>query len=353
MLEGFRNVKLIARYVLTCAFVTLFMSTAIAQSPPQPIPLIFDTDIGNDCDDVLALGMIHALQSRGECELLAVTITKDNPLAAAFTDCVNTFYGRPDIPIGVCHSGVTPEPGSFNGLADTTDEGKLRYPHDLLSGETAVDAVTLLRTTLAGAEDHSVVICQVGFFTNLANLIDSPGDDISPLSGADLVKRKVRLLSVMAGSFVDNVDPATGQRKRLGEYNVIKDLAAARRLANRWPTPIIWSGYEIGIALRYPYRSIVNDYNYAAHHPLVESYNRFTKPPHHRPTWDLTTVLYPVRPDRGYFELSPAGDVTIDENGYTNFVASPKGRDHYLIAPDAQKERTLEALTLLSSQPPE
>ncbi len=46
--------------------------------PLIPVPLIFDTDIGNDCDDVLALGMIHSLQTRGECELLAVTITKDH-----------------------------------------------------------------------------------------------------------------------------------------------------------------------------------------------------------------------------------------------------------------------------------
>ena len=27
----------------------------------RPIPLMFDTDIGNDIDDALALGMIHAL----------------------------------------------------------------------------------------------------------------------------------------------------------------------------------------------------------------------------------------------------------------------------------------------------
>ena len=52
----------------------------------EPVKLIFDTDIGNDVDDVLALGLIHALQSRGQCELLAVTITKDQPLAAEFVD---------------------------------------------------------------------------------------------------------------------------------------------------------------------------------------------------------------------------------------------------------------------------
>ena len=33
-------------------------STA-AEAPREPVPLIFDTDICGDCDDVLALGMIH------------------------------------------------------------------------------------------------------------------------------------------------------------------------------------------------------------------------------------------------------------------------------------------------------
>ena len=32
----------------------------------EPVRLIFDTDIGNDVDDALALAVIHALQSRGE-----------------------------------------------------------------------------------------------------------------------------------------------------------------------------------------------------------------------------------------------------------------------------------------------
>lgn len=41
-----------------------------------PVKLIFDTDVGNDIDDVLAISVIHVLQSRGECELLGVTITK-------------------------------------------------------------------------------------------------------------------------------------------------------------------------------------------------------------------------------------------------------------------------------------
>src|SRR5262249_44942665 len=67
---------------------------AAARAPDDRVPLIFDTDMGNDIDDALALGVIHALESRGECRLLAVTLSKDNALAAPFVDLVNTFYGR-------------------------------------------------------------------------------------------------------------------------------------------------------------------------------------------------------------------------------------------------------------------
>ena len=71
----------------------------------EPVRLIFDTDICGDCDDVLALGMIHAPRSRGECRLLAVTISVDHEQAAPFVDAVNTFYGRGEIPIGVVGQG--------------------------------------------------------------------------------------------------------------------------------------------------------------------------------------------------------------------------------------------------------
>ena len=66
------------------------------------------------------------------------------------------------------------------------------------------DAVELLRKTLAGESDGAVTLIQVGFSTNLARLIESAPDRYSDLSGMDLVKKKVRLLTVMAGNFADS-----------------------------------------------------------------------------------------------------------------------------------------------------
>ncbi|PQO44589.1 nucleoside hydrolase [Blastopirellula marina] len=335
--------------ILPFLLVMLVCAPLVADEPKSPVPLIFDTDIGNDVDDVLALAMIHSLESRGECDLLGVTITKDSPAAAAFTDAVNTFYGRGDIPIGVCRSDVTPEAGKFLELANQKDNGQLRYPHDLASGKAAPDAVDLLRKILAAAEDQSVVIAQVGFSTNLANLLASPGDQHSPLSGKELVQQKVKLLSVMGGAFTQIPD----HKGRYGEYNIIKDLPASRTLAEKWPTPIIWSGYEIGIALPYPHESIENDYGYVPHHPVSEAYYLYSPPPHDRPTWDLTSVLFAVRPDAGDFQLSEPGKVAINEEGHTIFTPQTGGRDRYLILPAGGKKRVIDTLIELSKRPPD
>lgn len=315
-------------------------------SPHRPVPLIFDTDIGNDVDDALALGVIHALQSRGECNLLAVTITKDHPQCAAFVDAVNTFYGRGNIPIGMPRSGVTPEQSRFTVLADERDNGEPRYPHDLMSGDDAPGAVEVLRKTLAGQSDGSVVITQVGFSTNLANLLDSGPDAHSPLNGRDLAAKKVRLISIMAGAF------ALIDGREHKEYNVVKDLPAAQKLAREWPTPIVYSGFEIGIAITYPAHSVENDFEYVEHHPLKEAYQLYMPTPHERPTWDLTSVLWAVRPDYGYFALSVPGRAEVDGEGRTEFKPSPDGPHRYLIADDKQVVRTREALAMLASQPP-
>jgi len=310
--------------------------------------LIFDTDICGDCDDVLALAMIHAMESRGACRLAAVTVTVDNDLVAPFVDAVNTFYGRGNIPIGAVGKGGVTEEGKYLGLANEKDGGQPRYPHDLTSGKSAPSAVAVLRKALAGEADGSVVIAQVGFSTNLARLLESPPDEYSPLSGEQLVKQKVSRLSLMAGAF----KPIDGNAHHL-EYNVVKDIPSCRKLASRWPTPTVWSGFEIGIALPYPATSIERDYGYVAHHPVAEAYIRYMPPPHNRPTWDPTAVLAAVHPDRGYFDLSEPGKVTVAADGLTKFMPEAQGRDRYLILRPEQAPRVLEALVQLSSQPPD
>jgi purine nucleosidase len=295
----------------------------LALMAADPVPLIFDTDIGNDVDDALALAVIHALESRGEAKLLAVTITKDNRYAAPYIDIVDTFYGRPQVPIGVVKNGKTPE-----------DSAMIRVPVEsnkyARRGGAPGDAVEVLRKALGGAADGSVVIAQVGFSTNLARLL---------AADRELVARKVKLLSVMAGAF------PTGPP----EYNVKTDIPSAQKVFEEWPTPIVFSGFEIGKALLFPATAVEHGFTWVKDHPVADAYRAYMKMPYDRPTWDLTAVLYGVRPDAGYFGLSAPGRVTVDEKGVTHFAEVAGGRHRYLLLGD--KGRALEALVLLATQP--
>src|SRR5260370_34045875 len=89
--------------------LTAVVCLVAAGAGAQAVPLIFDTDMGNDVDDALALAMLHAMQSRGECRLRGVTVTKDNPWAAEYVDLVDTVYRRGQSPVGMVKgSGATP-----------------------------------------------------------------------------------------------------------------------------------------------------------------------------------------------------------------------------------------------------
>ncbi|WP_417740532.1 nucleoside hydrolase [Rosistilla oblonga] len=340
------------RSLLTLCIVVAVLPAAHADQPEEsfkrPVRVIFDTDITGDVDDVLALAMLHTLADRGECVIEAVTVSKINPLAAPFVDAVNTFYGRPDIPIGATRDAQKRD-SKYLSLVKTRDGDQFRYPHDLLSSDDAPTAVEVLRKTLAAAEDSSITLVQVGLASNLADLIESPADAISPLTGTELVRKKVRLVSLMAGAFV----PVNGNKHFL-EANVRNGIGAMQRFADGWPqdVPAVWSGYPIGVATAFPRESIAREFEYRKHHIVKEAYLMYCGPNHDRPSWDLTSVLYAVRPDDNFFGLSPRGRVVVEDDGFTRFEPSENGRDRYMTLSPKQRIRVIEAQRCLVSQPP-
>ena len=68
----------------------------------QKVKIVFDTDIGGDCDDAGALAMLHRLCDLGEAQLVAVTASYASPFVAGCIDAVNTYFGR-KVPVGVCY----------------------------------------------------------------------------------------------------------------------------------------------------------------------------------------------------------------------------------------------------------
>ncbi|NNE00811.1 MAG: nucleoside hydrolase [Pirellulaceae bacterium] len=326
----------------------LVLSLPIIGWADVPTKVVFDTDIAGDVDDVLALAMLHTLADRAECHIEAVTVSKTHPQNGPMVDAINTFYGRPDLPIGVT-KGNYPRESKYTVLVEKTNDNAFRYPHDLLESSDAPDAVAVLRQVLADAEPNSISIVSVGLAVNIADLLESPADGISPLPGIDLVRQKVKLLSIMAGAFT----PVNGDAHFL-EANVRNHIGSMQRFVQRWPAevPVIWSDFNIGIRARYPRGSIARDFGYTPHHIVRESYLLHSGPEHDRPSWDLTSVLYAVRPSDGYFGLSATGSVSVADDGFTTFTKDESGNHRYLKMNDIQAARVVEVQRTLVSQPP-
>ncbi len=308
------------------SIVVLLAGAALAMAAP-PVPVIFDTDIGNDVDDCLALAILHAFESRGEARIAAVTITKDNPWAPRLASAINIFYGRPEIPVGVVRDGKTRDDGF---LKKTLDAGHYKYNDD------ARDAVTVLRRALEAEKDASVVIVQVGFSTNLARLLDSPG-------GRDLAAKKVQRLVMMAGDF-------TGGGP---EYNVVTDIPAAQKVAREFPTPVTWSGFEVGRTIKYPGASIERDFGPPGAHPVGDAYRFHGKMPYDHD--DLGSDRHAVRraPRRRLFHGIARGDSRRGRPRHDHIHATAGGRHRILSVDEVQRTRILEAFLWLCTQPPQ
>lgn len=284
--------------------------------------IIFETDLGNDVDDALAMDMLYKYADAGTINILGISINKPGEAPAELADIMNTWYGYPHIPIAVVDGGADCEEDAVNyakAVADMKDNGGRPFFKRSVKDYSALpESSSWYRKTLALAPDSSVTIVSVGFSTNLARLLDTRPDKYSPLNGKDLVARKVRLLAVMGGCFNDMIP---------SEYNIKKDIPAAVKVFTEWPSPIVATPFEVGINITYPASSIENDFGWAGKgHPVVEAYKCYLPMPYDRPTWDLTALLYAVEGSK-WFSESPEGAIIVDSLGHTSFQAFGKDEE--------------------------
>lgn len=274
-----------------------------------PVPLLFDTDFQTDCDDVGALAILHTVADRGEAEILAVMLSAGHEAAPAAVDVVNTYCGRPDLPVGVPREGAVKRDSKFAaGLAR-------EFAHDLRTE----DAVRLYRRILAARPDESVVILTVGYMKNLADLLRSGPDEESPLKGSELIRRKVRAWICMGGNFPrgdgDNV-------------NFTRDPESVVYAVRHWPGPIVFCGREIGHAMRAGARLS----EAPARSPVRRAYELyFGGTAKDRHCADLAAVLYAVRGLGEFWDLAPPGTMEIREDATFAWHPGPGGRHRYLV----------------------
>lgn len=300
--------------------------TQRSEDAADPVNIILDTDMGNDIDDAIALDMLYTCIDSGYVNLLAIMVNKDDaPYPAAFIDITNTFYGH-KIPIGVVCGGTA---GSGDAVNFARLVSEMTYP----TGDPLFErsdnylrelpcATELYRKALSEAADNSVVIASIGFYTNLARLLESPADEYSPHSGRELVARKVRLLSAMGGTFTGG----------FAEFNIKNDIPAAQKVFCEWPSDIVLSPFEVGNSILYPADNLPGGVE--GPHPLREGYKVYCGEAD-RPCWDPSAVLYAVEGSR-WFTLGEAGSVAVDSTGITTFAPDTAGHIRILQTNPAQ-----------------
>lgn len=323
--------------------VSLIAALSVCAAHAKPVKIIFDTDMGNDVDDVLAQLMLFSYAQSGEVDLLGITINKSSPYAYIYTDILCDYYNFRNVPLAYYAGGKKGDGVFLKKICEEKDANGLYVYSRRSDMETKLpDGVEFMRKTLAAEKnDNEIVLVVVGFSSIMSGLLESGPDEHSELNGVELVKKKVKFVSIMAGKFDPETlkDPAAFQP----EWNVIGDTPASKILYEKCPVPMLWSGGEVGMAIEYPHASIDKDYSWRPRSPVVDAYNMFAyhvaknkfkreDGRHDRWCYDLTSVLAAVEDPEKHFKLSERGDVRVmDDKGHVSFTPNPNGRDRYLI----------------------
>jgi len=156
-----------------------------------PVKIIFDTDMGSDCDDVGALALLHKYAAEGKAEILACIFSSGKvPYGAGIIDAINVYYGRGDIPVGAYQGDIVGDPVDKMN-AEIIAKDTATYGNTIVHNSDAEDQTRVSRRLLVAQPDASVTYVTVGHTKGLYELLISEPDDISELHGFDLVAKKV------------------------------------------------------------------------------------------------------------------------------------------------------------------
>lgn len=198
--------------------------------------VIIDMDISTDVDDSCALSAACALDSLGIISIKAVGLSTlaENDANISAVEGMLDHYQKNSVPIGICT-------GTF---VDTSPYWNVLASHKQ-TDHTKASAVTLYRDILANS-DKKVDIIVTGFLTNINTLLNSSPDDISSLTGQELVKQKVGQLYITGGSLPQGYD---------NNFFFTKEaIESIQNVNDNWPLPICYitndsgsmvAGYEL------------------------------------------------------------------------------------------------------------
>ena len=327
-----RIVKWMMVAILICGSSLLSSCTTENEDNPaqseqkeyKGVPLvILDTDIGSSTDDLFTMEMAYRYEDEGRCKLLGIVVDREGEDYAALADVMNTYFGHANVPIGLERNGIK-TPRVFidyrNLYKLTTGKGEPMFKQTVSDYSTLPDGWKLYRQLLASQPDHSVSICSLGFVSCLTQLLASEPDDLSPLSGVELVRQKVKCLYLMAGIFTSSEEP---------EYNFLQAPEFAKKFFELWPRDVdaVFSPMEVGNEIEYKPETVISDISRTDIHPIKQVYMNYNCDTGQR-MWDPMTLIQAVEGD-AMFSLSERGIVSLTSKIGTSFTPSATGNHRY------------------------
>ena len=273
---------------------------------------ILGTDWWTDCDDAVAMRLLCNAVKKGVIRLLGVGINACMEYSAASVKGFLKAEGLCDIPLGLDIAAT-----DFGGEPPYQKRLALDHCPDTVNADLE-DAVHLYRRLLAAAK-APVEILEIGFPQVLSALLQSKGDYISPKSGAELVKEKVKKFWLMAGKW---------DRDGEEEHNFCRNhrsRTAAEFFCRTCPVPVTFLGWEVG------YDVITGDELPHDDHLYKVMLDHGSE--NGRSSWDPMLALLAVTGDEteaGYTTVS--GYASVDpETGKNYFKKDPKGPHKYVV----------------------
>ncbi len=330
------------KQLVPIALCFTFALTA-AQATPN---IIFDSDFRSDVDDAGALAILQDCQDKGLISVAGLVAGTSGRSIVAAMDSVNTYYGRPNIPIGLTPNGSAPD---VDWYAPTI--GNPRYFVSNQHNSTAPDSTLLYRSLLNGAANSSMTIVVVGAQSGIYKLLQSGtnygGDGIN-LTGLQLIQSKVAQLVIMGGNFSD---------PNFVEFNISLDINAAQQVARTWPTPIVYSGYEVGVNIQSGGALTNPQINPVAEGFLIYPYDSGgSSAIGNRSSWDESAALYAAVGSsyggNSLWTLSAAQSVDFGNDGKTIKSPLAGGNRYYLTINSTQTTNAANAMSALMTAPP-
>ena len=266
-----------------------------------PPPIILSSDIGSDVGDESMAALLCVGHMMGLIKLEALTSCVRPGTSVNYPASGNISYvaGAGYLEQLAGYYGIVPEFGYGNRTnlgytyTFTRPYASGAYPGDtqtygvLTNSSIALKSATnysaswqVMRRVLASR--RGVEIITTGQFYDLADLLSSPADSISPLTGVQLVSNSVNRVVSMAGKY------PYGK-----EYNMDTDPDSVTYCITNMPAsvPIVWVGFELGnniFDLQQSWLTNMDVLNPA--HMLFTN----TTPVGGRASWDSIAALYAV-----------------------------------------------------------